>query len=104
MVIKKPNMNLNKKNMLYQIKAINPKYQSKVNRVVKLENAYEVLNSKRDLAYENSETEYIEDDKVWRKLNNMCETAWDKYWNAKYDLPKREQENIEKTLTRLRGY
>ena len=63
-----------------------------------------MLNSKRDLAYDNSETEYIEDDKVWRRLNNMCENAWDKYWNAKYDLPKREQENIEKTLTRLRGY
>jgi hypothetical protein len=87
-----------------QIKAINPKYQSKVNRVVKLENAYEVLNSKRDLAYEMTEEEFIEDDKVWRKLNNMCETAWGKYWDAKYDLPKREQENIEKNLYRMRGY
>lgn len=84
------------------VKAVNPKYQSKVNRVVKLENTYNLLNDKRDMVRDSSELG--EDDKQYKKINRMCEMAWDKYYDAKYDLPKREQENIEKTLYKVRGY
>ena len=46
------------------VKAVNPKYQSKVTRVVKLEHNYNVLIDKRDYVYNTSELG--EDDKEWK--------------------------------------
>ncbi len=81
------------------VKSINPKHQKLVNKVVSWNTKYEQANTQRDLAYDNTECEYEEDDKVWRKWNKVCESTFDKYLEYLEMLPKGEQKNIEKQIT-----
>jgi hypothetical protein len=80
------------------VQSINPKYQSLVNKAVAWDIKYEFANEQRDIAYDNTEYDYAEDDKVWRKWNKQCEKAYDKYLDLLDELPKRERTNVEKQL------
>jgi hypothetical protein len=46
----------------------------------------------RNLAYDEC------DDKLTERFDRKCEAAWDKYYDAIYDLPKRELDKIEKSI------
>ena len=81
--------NLNTKNMT--ITAVNKKHQKQVNKAVKCLIAYNQLNDLRNLAYDDC------NEKLTEKLDNKCAIAWDKYYDAKFDLPKREVDQIEKS-------
>ena len=82
------------------IKSINPKHQKMVNKVVFWNTKYEEANAQRDLAYDTTECDYEEDDKVWRKWNKVCESTFDKYLECLEMLPKGEQKNVEKQRSR----
>lgn len=72
------------------IKAKNPKNQSKVNKAVKYLTAYYQANTKRDHAEdEGNKTEF-------KKYDKICANTFDKYLEALEELPKGEQTNIEK--------
>ena len=81
--------NLNTKNMT--ITAVNKKHQKQVNKAVKLLIAYNQLNDLRNLADDDCNEKLIE------KLDNKCAIAWDKYYDARFYLPKREIDQIEKS-------
>lgn len=59
------------------------------NKVVKALNSYNLLNNLRDEAYNNG------DDKEFKKLDNKCLNAFDKYLDLLNELPKYEQKRIE---------
>ena len=58
--------------------AINPKYQSVVNKAVNWMVMYELANDQRNIASDNSEYDYEEDDKLWRKWDRRCIHTYDK--------------------------
>lgn len=67
------------------------------NKVVKALNNYNLLNNLRDEAYNNG------DDKEFKKLDNKCLNAFDKYLELLNELPKYEQTRIEKSDLYLIG-
>jgi hypothetical protein len=74
------------------ISAINPKHQSKVNKVVKALLKYNSANDSRDRIYDLEDSE-----KAMNKANRICENLFDKYLTLIDELPKRERERIEKS-------
>lgn len=78
--------------------AINPKHQKLVNKAVSWDIKYEFANDQRNIASDNTECDYEEDDKLWRKWNRVCENTYDKHLDCMDELPKGEQKNIEKNL------
>ena len=74
------------------ITAVNKKHQKQVNKAVKCLIAYNALNDLRNLAYDEC------DDKLTERFDRKCEAAWDKYYDARFDLPKREVDQIEKSI------
>jgi ribosome assembly protein YihI (activator of Der GTPase) len=85
-----PNI-LNQAHKNMTITAVNKKHQKQVNKAVKCLIAYNNLNDLRNLAYDDCNEKLVE------KLDNKCAIAWDKYYDAKFDLPKREVDQIEKS-------
>jgi hypothetical protein len=85
-----PNI-LNQAHKNMTITAVNKKHQKQVNKAVKCLIAYNNLNDLRNLAYDDC------NEKLTEKLDNKCAIAWDKYYDAIYDLPKREVDQIEKS-------
>jgi hypothetical protein len=73
------------------ITAINKQHQAKVNRLVKALLKYNKLNDMRDVADNDGDT------KLYNKYDRMCGKAWDKYYDLRDELPKREIVNIEKS-------
>ena len=73
-----------------QIKARNPKHQSKVNKAVKYLTAYYQANTKRDHADDEG------NEKEYKKYDKVCQNTFDKYLEVLDVLPKGEQTNIEK--------
>lgn len=71
------------------MKALNPKNQSKLNKVVKALTRYNELNDARGVAENN------DDERLERKLNRQCESAWDKYLEYMDELPKYQQKLVE---------
>jgi ribosome assembly protein YihI (activator of Der GTPase) len=74
------------------ITAVNKKHQKQVNKAVKCLIAYNNLNDLRNLADDDCNEKLVE------KLDNKCAIAWDKYYDARFYLPKREIEQIEKSI------
>lgn len=74
-----------------QFKAINPKHQSKVNKAVKALLKYNELNDLRDKASD------LDQEKEFKKLDNLCAKYFDKYLEIIDELPARERNNIEKS-------
>jgi hypothetical protein len=75
------------------MKAINQKNQTLVNKTVKLLVKYNELNDQRD-TIENNDGE---ESSAWRRINNKCEIAFDRYEDCCFDLPSREVKEIEKS-------
>jgi hypothetical protein len=67
------------------------------NKVVKALNNYNVLNNLRDSADNEG------NDKEFKKLDNKCLNAFDKYLELLEQLPKYEQVRIEKSDLYLIG-
>ena len=76
--------------------AINSKHQAMVNKATNWLNKYDIANDLRSLTSDTSELEYDDDCPRWRKQNRACEKAFDKYLEYYDELPKREQQNIDK--------
>jgi len=74
------------------IQAINPKNQSLVNRAVKYLQKYYELNDLRNVADDNGA------EKELKKYNRMCEDVFDKYLDALAELPKGQQQIIDKLI------
>lgn len=74
------------------IKAINPKNQSLVNKAVKYLQKYYELNDLRNVADNNGA------EKELKKYNRMCEDVFDKYLDALAELPKGQQQIIDKLI------
>tara|TARA_B110000971_G_C19975660_1_gene484811 strand:- start:190 stop:459 length:270 start_codon:yes stop_codon:yes gene_type:complete len=87
------------KDITTEVKAVNPKYQSVVNKAVNWMEKYELANDQRNIASDNSEHDYEEDDKLWRKWDRRCIKAYDKYLEYMEELPKREQDKVERRFT-----
>jgi hypothetical protein len=79
-----------------EVKAVNSKYQSVVNKAVNWMEKYELANDQRNIASDNTECDYEEDDKLWRKWDRRCIKAYDKYLEYMEELPKREQDKVER--------
>lgn len=71
------------------LKAINPKHQSMVNRAMRHLVKYNDLNDQRDIADSNDE------ERLFAKLDRKCEATFDKFLDCMAELPKREQDQIE---------
>jgi len=71
--------------------AINKVHQSKVNKAVKLLTKYNALNTQRDNASD------IDEERLYKILDRKCASSFDYYLDVLYSLPKREQNNIEKS-------
>lgn len=84
------------KDIKTEVKAVNSKYQSVVNKAVNWMEKYELANDQRNIASDNSEHDYEEDDKLWRKWDRRCIKAYDKYLEYMEELPKREQNKVER--------
>jgi len=84
------------KDITTEVKAVNSKYQSVVNKAVNWMEKYELANDQRNIASDNSEHDYEEDDKLWRKWDRRCIKAYDKYLEYMEELPKREQDKVER--------
>ena len=74
------------------IKAINTKNQSLVNKAVKYLQKYYELNDLRNVADDNGA------EKELKKYNRMCEDVFDKYLDALAELPKGQQQIIDKLI------
>jgi len=83
--------NINKLKNNDTMKATTSKNQSLLNRVVKALVKYNSLNLQRDIADNEG------DDKLINKLHKQCENAWDKFTTLMEELPKYEQNRIEKS-------
>lgn len=75
-----------------EIKIINPKNKSLVNRAVSNLIKYNEANRLRDIADGDG------DDKAFRKLERRCEVLFDKYLSIVDELPKNQVKLIEKAL------
>jgi len=80
---------------MIKVTSITPKNQSLVNKAVNWLNKYDAYNTQRDLISDNLECDE-DDSKEWRQINKKCEVSFDNYLDYLWDLPKREQNNIEK--------
>ena len=80
---------------MIKVTSITPKNQSLVNKAVNWLNKYDAYNTQRDFISDNLDCDE-EDSKEWRQINKKCEVSFDKHLNYLEDLPKREQNNIEK--------
>lgn len=87
------------KDITTEVKAVNSKYQSVVNKAVNWMEKYELANDERNIASDNTECDYEEDDKLWRKWDRRCIKAYDKYLEYMEELPKREQDKVERRFT-----
>ena len=72
------------------MKAINAKNQKTVNKCVKAHERYNALNDLRNAAEDSDNM------KLFVKLNKQCGDAFDKYLEFLYELPKNQQQAIEK--------
>ena len=85
---------------MIKVTSITPKNQSLVNKAVNWLNKYNAYNDQRDFIIRDYFSDNLEcdeeDSKDWRQINKKCEVSFDKYLNYLEDLPKREQNNIEK--------
>lgn len=79
-----------------KIKSITPKNQTIVNKAVNWLIKHNEYNSQRDLISDNLECEEWES-KEWKSINRKCENSFDKYLEYLSELPKREQQQIEKS-------
>ena len=79
--------------------AKNPKHQKLVDRVVQWDIKYELADDQCNLASDNTECDYYEDDKLWQKWNRVCESTYDKYLTYLEELPLSEVKNVEKELS-----
>lgn len=79
-----------------KIKSITPKNQTLVNKAVNWLIKHNEYNSQRDLISDNLECEEYES-KEWKSINRKCENSFDKYLYYMSELPKREQQKIEKS-------
>ena len=77
------------------ITAVKVKNQKMVNKVTSWLVKHNEYNDKRDFISDNLECEEDES-KEWRQINKKCEVSFDKHLNYLEDLPKIEQNNIEK--------
>jgi len=77
------------------IKSITPKNQKLVNKAVRWLVKYYEFNTKRDHISDNLECDEDES-KEWRAINRKCEYSFNNYLECLWDLPKREQLNIER--------
>ena len=75
------------------MKAINPKNQSTLNKAIQWLTKYNAFNDQRD-TIENNDGE---ESSAWRRINNKCEIAFDRYEDCCFDLPSREVKEIEKS-------
>ena len=73
------------------MKAINPKYQTIVNKCINWLEKYNDYNTKRDIADDDG------DERLYNRWDRKCENAFDKYLEYADELPKRELEQIEKS-------
>jgi len=80
---------------MIKVTSITQKNQSLVNKAVKWLNKYDEYNTQRDFISDNLECDE-DDSKEWRQINKKCEVSFDNYLDYLWDLPKREQNNIEK--------
>ena len=77
--------------MIVSITAINKVHQAKVNRAAYWLNTYNNFNNLRDEADGNG------DEKLYKALDKKCEKSFEKYQDIVSELPRREQQNIEKS-------
>lgn len=82
------------KNSLPVIKAINPKLQSKVDRVIKLNSEYDALSNERN----KLEGKLDEEDRALVLIDRKCYNKFEKLANSYYELPVRERKNINKLI------
>ena len=75
------------------ITAVNKKNQSLVNKATTWLSKYHSCNDARDII-----SNLIgEEGREWDKINDKCESIWDKYEEYLDELPKYEIKNIEKS-------
>ena len=79
-----------------KIKSITPKNQTLVNKAVNWLVKHNEYNTQRDFISDNLECEEWES-KEWKQINKKCENSFDKYLEYFDELPKREQQQIEKS-------
>ena len=72
--------------------AINKKYQAKVNRALIWLEKYDYYNDLRNYAEDNDQGFKI------KQYARECEKAFDKYLSIVDELPKRERQQIEKSI------
>jgi RNA binding exosome subunit len=72
------------------MQAITAKNQKTVNKCVKAHERYNELNDMRNAAEDNDNM------KLYAKLDKQCANAFDKYLEFLYELPKNQQQAIEK--------
>lgn len=75
-----------------KIVALNKRHQVTVNRATNWLVKHNVANDMRDLADNN------DDEKMYNKYNRICENTFAKYEEYTSELPKREVEQIEKSV------
>jgi len=83
-------MNNNK----HAVTAINPKYQSKVNKCLKYDAKYDEANDARDRADGDGNI------KLYNQLERKCEKLYDAFLTYYEELPKREQKNLDLFINR----
>ncbi len=76
----------------------NSKHQKNINKSIDWLKKYNSFNNERTLIEDNSEFDYIEDDKKWRAINRKCESSFDKYLTYLDELPKYLQKQIEELI------
>jgi len=79
-----------------RIKSITPKNQTLVNKAVNWLVKHNEYNTQRDFISDSLECEEWES-KEWRQINKKCENSFDKYLEYLNELPRREQQQIEKS-------
>tara|TARA_B100001059_G_C17556557_1_gene437930 strand:+ start:39 stop:290 length:252 start_codon:yes stop_codon:yes gene_type:complete len=79
-----------------KIKSITPKNQTLVNKAVNWLIKHNEYNTQRDFISDNLECEEWES-KEWKQINKKCENSFDKYLEYLNELPRREQQKIEKS-------
>lgn len=84
-----------------KVKAINKIHQAKVNKAVYWLSKYEDANTQRDFASDNNEKDFDDECVIWRKYDRICEKSFDRYLDYMSELPKREQNQIEKLFINI---
>jgi hypothetical protein len=72
------------------IKAVSKRNQTNINKAIFFDAKYDKLNDQRDEAYNNG------DERLGRKLDRLCEIAFDKYLDYANQLPATERKRVEK--------